>query len=124
EYGYLFRRSKYEHYKGSLDSAIACMKQAANKAGNNKSLQTLALSNAADLCIHKAGIKEAAELYKQSLQLNPCDLHSIAGLGWIALVYDGSDSLAERLFQFVHSKTQSPDIILKLSQLEGFRGNA
>lgn len=124
EYGYLFRRSKYEHYKGSLDSAIAYMKMAASKAGNNRSLQQLALSNAADLYIHKGGISEAIELYKQSLQLNPCDLHSIAGLGWIALEHDGNDSLAERLFQFVHSKTKSPDIFLKLSQLEGFRGNS
>lgn len=124
EYGYLFRRSKYEHYKGSLDSAIACMKKAANKAGNNKSLQQLALSNAADLYMHKAAIKEAVDLYKQSLQLNPCDLHSITGLGWIALVHDGNDSLAERLFQFVQSKSKSPDILLKLSQLEGYRKNS
>jgi hypothetical protein len=124
EYGYLFRRSKYEHYKNSLDSAIACMKMAANQAGNNKSLQQLALSNAADLYIHKAGITEAVDLYEQCLQLNPCDLHSITGLGWIALVHDGNDSLAERLFQFVHSKTNSPDILLKLSQLEGFRENS
>ena len=31
--GYLFRRSKYEHYDGSLDSAISFMMQAAEKAG-------------------------------------------------------------------------------------------
>jgi hypothetical protein len=124
EYGYLFRRSKYEHYKGSLDSAIVCMKMAASKAGNNKSLQQLALSNAADLYMHKAGITKAVELYKQSLQLNPCDLHSITGLGWIALVHDDNDSLAERLFKFVHSRSKSQDIVLKLSQLEGYRRNS
>jgi len=123
DYGYLFRRSKYEHYKGSLDSAIACMIMAADKAGNNKTLKQLALSNAADLYMHNAGISEAVDLYKESLHLNPSDLHSIAGLGWIALVHDGNDSLAERLFQLVHSKSKSPDILLKLSQLEGFRGN-
>jgi len=123
EYGYLFRRSKYEHYKGSLDSAITCMEMAASKAGNNKTLKQLALSNAADLYMHKAGITEAVDLYEESLQLNPCDLHSLTGLGWISLVHDGNDSLAERLFQFVHSKSKSPDILLKLSQLEGYRRN-
>ena len=124
DYGYLFRRSKYEHYKGSLDSAIACMRLAAEKAGNNRTLKQLALSNAADLYMHNAGITEAVDLYRESLQLNSCDLHSITGLGWVALVYDGNDSLAERLFQFVHLRSNSPDILLKLSQLEGYRRNA
>jgi tetratricopeptide (TPR) repeat protein len=123
EYGYLFRRSKYEHYEGSLDSAIACMRMAAEKAGNIKNLKQLALSNAADLYMHKGDVLSAVDLYDQALLLNPCDLHSITGLGWIALVHDGNDSLAERMFQFVHSQTKSPDILLKLSQMEGYRGN-
>lgn len=123
EYGYFFRRSKYEHYEGSLDSAIACMKMAAQKAGTFKNLQQLALSNAADLYMHKGDVLAAVDLYDESLRLNPSDLHSIAGLGWIALVHDGNDSLAERMFQLVRSQTQSPDILLKLSQLEGYRGN-
>src|SRR5689334_19660177 len=112
EYGYLFRRSKYEHYRGSIDSAIACMERAADNAGNNKSLKQLALSNAADLCMHKAAITKAVDLYKQSLQLNSHDLHSITSLGWIALMYDGNDSLAERIFLFVQLNSKSPDIIL------------
>ena len=38
------------------------------------------------------------------------------GIGWIALVHDKNDSLANKIFHFVAGKTQAPDPILKLSQ--------
>jgi tetratricopeptide (TPR) repeat protein len=123
EYGYLFRKSKYEHYGGSLDTSIACMKFAAEKAGSNIYLKQAALSNAADLYIHKGDLQKAYALYIQSLQADPADLHSITGLGWLALVHDKNDSLAEHIFRFVQSRTESLDILLKLVQLEEARGN-
>jgi hypothetical protein len=123
-YGYLFRRSKYEHYDGSLDSAISCMMQAANKAGNNKYLQQVALSNAADLNIHKGSLSTAYNLYVQSIKNDPADFHSIMGLGWIALVHDKNDTLAERIFQFVHKHTYAPDALLKLDQVAEARGDS
>ena len=48
--------------------------------------------------------------------MNSGDLHSITGLGWIALVHDKNDSLATQLFQFVHTKTLLPDPLFKLYQ--------
>jgi hypothetical protein len=115
-YGYLFRRSKYEHYDGSLDTAIACMKKAADKASNSNYLKQAALSNAADLCIHKGLLREASDLYKQSITIDAADFHSIAGLGWIALVHDKNDSLATAIFRFVQKHQRSPDVLLKLEQ--------
>jgi hypothetical protein len=116
-YAYLFRRSKMEHYDGSLDSAISCMLQASEKAGNNTYLEVTALSNAADLYMHNSEPGKAAVLYRQCININAADFHSIAGLGWIALVCDKKDSLAERIFQFVQAHTQSPDALLKLVQV-------
>ena len=52
-YAYFFRKAKYEHYAGSLDSAISYMLKAADKATNSVSLKQAALSNAGDLCVHK-----------------------------------------------------------------------
>ena len=123
-YGYFFRRSKYEHYDGSLDSSISCMKQAAEKAGNNKYLQQVALSNAADLHIHKGDLTTACNLYIQSIKIDAADFHSIMGLGWIALVHDKNDSLAEKIFQFVQQHSFAPDAILKLEQLAEARGDS
>lgn len=116
-FGYLFRRSKYEHYDGSLDSAISCMLQAAAKAGNNLSLRQTALSNAADLHLHNGETSKAAALYRECLKNNPEDFHCITGLGWLALVQDNNDTLAEKLFLFVKQHSSSPDILLKLGQV-------
>ena len=116
-YGYLFRRSKYQHYDGSLDTAIACMKRAAEKANNNNYLKQAALSNAADLCIHKGLLEEAADLYLQSLSIDAADFHSMSGLGWIALTHDKNDSLAATIFRFVQQQQHSPDMLLKLEQV-------
>ncbi|MEO8406526.1 MAG: hypothetical protein ABI480_18085 [Chitinophagaceae bacterium] len=123
EYGYLFRKAKYEHYSGSLDTAIDCMVKAAQKMDGNIYLQQAAYSNAADLYIHKGDLQSAYDLYKKSLLISPTDMHSMTGLGWIALVHDKNDSLAERIFKFVQLHSQAPDILLKLEQLEEARGN-
>jgi len=116
-YGYLFRRSKYQHYDGSLDTAIACMKRAAEKTNNNNYLKQAALSNAADLCLHKGLLEEAADLYLQSLSVDAADFHSMSGLGWIALVHDKNHSLAATIFRFVQQHQHSPDALLNLEQV-------
>ena len=123
-YGYLFRRSKFKHYDGSLDSAIACMLQAAEKAGNSNYLKQVALSNAADLYIHKGNLKEAYRLYTESIKIDAADFHSIMGIGWIALVHDKNDSLAEKIFRFIHSQSHAPDALLKLEQLAESRSDS
>lgn len=116
-YGYLFRRSKFEHYDGSLDSAISCMLQAAEKAGNNNYLKQVALSNAADLYMHKGNLQEAYNLYIESIKIDAADFHSIMGIGWVALVHDKNDSLAEKIFRFIRNYNHAPDALLKLEQL-------
>ncbi len=116
DYGYEFRLSKLEHYKGNLDSAVRAMLNAAALAGNNPTLMAAALSNAADLYVHEGKLEEAYQLYKKSIASFSSDLHSIMGVGWIALVHDKNDSLANKIFLFVEGKTKAPDAILKLSQ--------
>ena len=116
DYGYFFRKSKWEHYKGNLDSAISAMQNAFAWAGSDAGLQQAALSNTADLYLHAGELQKASDLYTQSIRLSAADLHSIMGLGWIALVHDKNDSLAEKIFRFVQSKTESPELLLKLEQ--------
>jgi hypothetical protein len=116
-YGYLFRRSKFEHYDGSPDSAIACMLQAAEQAGNNIYLKQVALSNAADLYLHIGNLKEAYRLYTESVKMDAADFHSIMGIGWIALLHDKNDSLSDKIFRFIHMQSHAPDALLKLEQL-------
>jgi len=124
DYGYYFRRSKMDHLNGLLDSSIQAMMQAANQEKSNPFLEQVALSNAADLNIHAGNLRTAAQLYTTCIQMNCADFHSILGLGWIALVSDKNDSLAEKIFAFVHSKNKLPDALFKLVQMAETRGDS
>jgi hypothetical protein len=55
--------------------------------------------------------------------MNNADFHSLLGLGWIALVHDKNDSLAERIFMFVRTKNKLPDVLFKLTQMAQVRGD-
>ena len=124
DYGYNFRYSKLSHYKGEVDTAIAAMKKAVELAGDDIFLKQAALSNVADLFIHNGNLAAAYDDYVASVRLNAADLHSIMGIGWIALVHDKNDSLAERIFQFVRTRTKSADPLLKLVQVAEARGDS
>lgn len=116
DYGYNFRLAKMAHYNADLDKAVSSMQKAADLADNDTSLQQAALSNAADLYLHNNQPEKAYALYRRSIRLNDADLHSIMGIGWIALVHDKNDSLATTIFRFVSSRTKAPDPVFKLSQ--------
>ncbi len=124
DYGYQFRLSKLDHYKGQMDSAIMAMTRAADLAGDDITLKQAALSNTADLFLHNDQLGQANDLYRQSIAMHAGDLHSIMGLGWIALVHDNNDSLAEKIFQFVLNRTRAPDPLFKLVQVAAFRGDS
>jgi hypothetical protein len=124
DYGYFFRRSKMDHLNGLLDSSIHAMMKAADLENSSPWLEQVALSNAADLYIHAGELEQAAGLYKKCIQMNSADFHSITGLGWIALVFDKNDSLAEKIFLFVHSKNKLPDPLYKLTQMAQTRGDS
>jgi len=123
DYGYFFRRSKMDHLNGSLDSAVTAMMKAANIEEGSAWLEEIALANAADLYIHAGDLKKAAELYIKCIRMNSADFHSIQSLGWIALVHDKNDSLAEKIFSFVQTKNKLPDAWYKLTQMAELRGD-
>ncbi len=116
DYGYHFRNSKWEHYNGNMDAAISAMQKAISLAGTNAGLQQAALSNTADLYLHDGQLEKANELYTQSIHISAADWHSLMGIGWIALVHDKNDTLAQKIFRFVSTQTKSPDPLLKLAQ--------
>ncbi len=121
DFGYYFRKSKMDHLEGALDSSIDDMQRAARLAGTNDYLRTVALANAGDLDIHAENLRAARDAYMQCIRINSADVHSLMGLGWIALVHDRDDSLAERIFRFAQMKTRLPDPLFKLTQLAAAR---
>jgi hypothetical protein len=118
DYGYFFRASKVDHLNGSLDSAILDMSRAVELAGTNGYLKGLALSGAGDLYIHAGDLRSANRSYMECIRIYGADLHSIMGLGWIALVHDHNEALAKKIFRFVASKTKQPDPLFKLAVIK------
>jgi tetratricopeptide (TPR) repeat protein len=113
-FGYPFRKSKMAHYLGELNSSISFMEKAYSISNDNALLQSTALSNVGDLYTHAGKLEEAVNSYKKSIKVNASDLHSLMGIGWIALVKDNNDTLATKIFKFVQSKSKSPDVLYKL----------
>ena len=124
DYGYQFRKSKMMHYNGELDSSVKAMQKAVENAGQDEGLKLAALSNVGDLYIHAGKLDKAYNYFEDCIKTSPADLHSIMGIGWIALVKDKNDSLAEKIFQFVATKTKSPDPLFKLIAVAQQRGDS
>lgn len=124
DYGYHFRKAKLAHYKGQLDTAIASMHRATALAGGNIFLKQAALTNEGDLQLHNGKAQLAYELFVRSIRLQSADLYAVAGLGRIALMHDKNDTLAEKIFRFVQSKTKAPDLLFKLAQVAEARGDS
>jgi Tetratricopeptide repeat len=124
DYGYQFRKSKMMHYNGELDSSVKAMQKAVENAGQEESLKLAALSNVGDLYIHAGKLDKAYNSFVDCIKVNPADLHSIMGIGWVALVKDKNDSLAEKIFHFVATKTKSPDPLFKLIAVAEQRGDS
>jgi len=99
------------------------MRRAVELSGTNTYVRGVALSNAADLYIHAGELAAARDAYVQCLRANSADFHSLLGMGWIALLHDHNDSLAERIFRWVGTKSALPDPLFKLAQAAGMRGD-
>jgi hypothetical protein len=123
-YSYYFRRSKMDHLNGLLDSSIHAMEKAAILEVGSPYLEQIALSNVADLMIHAGLLENAADRFTKCIRMNGADFHSLSGLGWIALVGDHNDSLAEKIFSFISEKNKLPDALYRLCLVAESRGDS
>jgi hypothetical protein len=124
EYGYFFRKARWFHYKGDLDSSIYAMQQAVSLGEGNKGLQSAALSNLGDLYLHNDDAANAYKNYIACLQNNPGDMHSLLGIASIALLHDGADTLADKIIRFCESKTSAPDPLWRKIAIAEFRSDS
>ncbi len=123
EYGYFFRLSKWKHLDGEIDSAVYYMYKAADWTGTSLYLKQTALSNIADLYMHEGELKKANDLYMQNLEQNASDLHSLQGLGRIAMMKDHNTNAAEKIFRFIGSKNRLPDALYNLEWVAEQKGD-
>ncbi len=124
-FDYLIRQAKFEDYQGKAEASIATMEKAYGllKYSNKKSTQIWVTSNLADMYSHSGRIQDAYNMYVKSLQLDSANLYALKGIANICFVHDKNAVEAERIFKFILSTTDAPDINLNLAEISEWKGD-
>jgi hypothetical protein len=124
-FDYLIRRAKFEDYEGNAEASIASMEKAYGllKYSNKKSTQVWVTTNLADMYSHSGRIQDAYNMYLKSLQLDSANLYALKGIATICFVNDKNTDEAERIFKFILSTTDAPDLNLNLAEISDWKGD-
>jgi lipopolysaccharide biosynthesis regulator YciM len=124
-FDYLIRKAKFEDYKGNAEASIARMEQAYAllKYSNKKSTQIWVTTNLGDMYSHCGRIQDAYKMYVKSLQLDSANLYALKGIATICFAKDKNVEEAERIFKFILSTTDAPDLNLNLAEISEFKGD-
>lgn len=123
DYNYSFRRSKYEHLRGNMDSAFSDANRALSLAGNSAYQKALAVSVLGDLQLHDGDLAGAARSFKAALRSNPADMHALLNLGWVSLNHDQDVAVARQLFELAIARNDLPDPYFRLYQMAQWEGD-
>jgi hypothetical protein len=124
-FDYLIRQAKFEDYQGKAEASIATMEKAYAllKYSNKKSTQIWVTTNLADMYSHSGRIQDAYNMYVKSLQLDSANLYALKGIAHICFVHDKNTDEAERIFKFILSTTDAPDLNLNLAEISEWKGD-
>ncbi len=125
DFHYLLRVSKWHDYKGDLASAIKYMEKATDKAieSNNKQLKIWSFTNLADFYGHNGQIKEAYDLYLETLALDPANAYAKKQIAWIVYSHDKNPAEALRILEQLSTQHKSPDYELLKAEIAMFINN-
>lgn len=119
DFGYLIRVAKWNDYKGNLDTTIAFMEKAKEKAerSKNKSLMLWSYTNLADYYGHAGRIEESYGHYLQALNLDPQSAYAKKGIAWIVFSYEKNPEEALRILDSVTQNYKAPDYYLLKAEI-------
>lgn len=124
-FDYLIRKAKLEDHKGNLDGAIKLMEQAFEKVRNKTSgLYCWALSNLGDMYGHAGRVEESYNAYLNVLQKDSGYIYALKGIAWIAFSHDHNTKEAKRIYQYILSQTDMPDLYLNLAEIAEWEGDS
>ncbi len=124
-FDYLIRKAKYEDHLGNTEITIATMEKAYELVKNNNKKSTInwVTTNLADMYSHANRLQEAYGMYVKALQLDSANLYALKGIATICFVQDKNNEEAERIFKFILSTTESPDLNLNLAEIAEVKGD-
>jgi tetratricopeptide (TPR) repeat protein len=124
-FDYIIRSAKLEDHKGNADASIKLMEKAYDLVKNNNKKSTInwVTTNLADMYSHSGRIQDAYNMYIISLQSDSANLYALKGIANICYANDKNTDEAERIFKFILSTTDAPDLNLNLAEISELRGD-
>jgi hypothetical protein len=124
-FDYLIRNAKFEDHQGNAAASIATMEKAYGMVikTNKKSTQLWVSTNLADMYSHSGRIQDAYNMYLKSLQIDSANLYALKGIATICFANDRNIDEAERIFKFILSTTDAPDLNLNLAEISDWKGD-
>ena len=121
-FGYLIRLSKWNDYKGDLDTTIKFMEKAKEKAesSKNKALMVWSFTNLADYYGHAGRITDSYNHYLRALELDPKNAYAKKGIAWIAFSNDDNPEEAMRILDSVTKQYNAPDYYLLKAEIADY----
>lgn len=123
-FDYLVRMSKFQDYKGDLDSAIVLMETAFDMVKREQHATALwAQANLADMYGHAGEIEKSYQNYLAVLKKKPDYNYALKGIAWVAYAYDNKISDAQEIVEYLVKQKAMPDHHLLLAELAESQGN-
>jgi len=124
-FGYLIRLSKWNDYKGDLDTTIRFMEKAKEKAesSNNISLKLWSYTNLADYYGHAGRIEDSYRHYLMALEMDPENAYAKKGIAWIVFSYEKKPKEAMRILDSVTKNYKAPDFYLLKAEVADYMGD-
>lgn len=125
DFGYIICLSKWNDYKGDLDTTIAFMEKAKQKAiaANNRELMLWSFTNLADYYGHAGSIEESYQHYLSALALDPGNAYAKKGIAWIVYSHDKNPEEALRILDSVTATFKAPDYFLLKADIAAYMGD-
>jgi tetratricopeptide (TPR) repeat protein len=125
DYQYLIRLAKWSDHRGNLDAAIKYLEKAKviAESGGLKPLKIWTYSNLGDFYGHAGRIKEAYEMYLNTLAMQPDNAYAKKGIAWIAYSYAHDTAEAKRILNKIMESHKAPDYYLLKAEIAEYEGN-
>ena len=125
DFGYLIRLSKWNDYKGDLDTTIKFMEKAKERAvsSKNKELMLWSFTNLADYYGHAGRIEDSYNHYLKALELDSNNAYAKKGIAWIAFSNDNNPKEAMRILDSITLTHNAPDYYLLKAEIADYLNN-
>ncbi len=122
DFGYLIRLSKWNDYKGDLDTTIKFMEKAKDRAvgAKNKDLMIWSFTNLADYYGHAGRIEDSYNHYLKALELDSNNAYAKKGIAWIAFSNDDNPKEAMRILDSITLTYNAPDYYLLKAEIADY----